>query len=94
MVSVTQPRQQLLFKQILFVYSTLYCILSSCRFIVIVVLLTIGGVVVVGRLISQSINTDEGSKHQREGMIEMQELSTDNEDYAEVPGRVLLPQGC
>ena len=50
------------------------------------------GLVVIARMISQSMTVDK--RHPVENGIEMRELSTDNEDYAEVPGRVLLPQSC
>ena len=60
---------------------------------VIVVLLGVCGLVVIGRLISVTANID-GENKEREGMIEMRDMSAQNEEYAEVPGRILLPQGC
>ena len=60
----------------------------------IVVLLGIFAFVVVERLVSQSMMSDEAYKRAMENSdnIEMRDLR--DREYAEVAGRVLLPQSC
>lgn len=49
--------------------------------------------VVLGRMVNQVLVSADQVKEDG-GMVEMRELSSDNEEYAERPGRVLLPQSC
>lgn len=62
----------------------------------IVVVIAIIALGVVGRWMYQSIVPEEDYKNAMDAqdMIEMRTMSNESEEYAEMPGRVLLPQSC
>lgn len=65
------------------------------RFIVIVVIIGTLAMGVVGRWIYQSSMTVEDYKQGNDpDMIEMRTMSNEGDEFAERPGRVLLPQSC
>lgn len=68
----------------------------NSSFTLIVVVIGSLGLGMVGRWVYQVAMTEEDYKAgmDRQDMIEMRTMRNEGEEFAEMPGRVLLPQSC